>query len=263
MLEDMLDLKIVPISSLYLPSEEFNPTEIYKLSERINREKVQRNPVIISKLADDKYFVIDGVRRVLALSDLGCNHVLAQIVDYFSENVRLLRWAYALFDTTIEELQDMLASVKKVSVSNEETNAIATIYHPNGKMYINGNKEELLSIAPDIVRAFSVKRVTRLAKYHDINDIYHAYGGKNILIEFADIDKKTIADTLIKGKKVSLGHIRHSIRGRILMANVDLALLKSKISADEKNKILEESIRTKMREGGIRYYSEPVFIFNE
>ena len=255
-------MKIVPISSLLLPDEAVNPTEIYRLSERINREKVQRNPIVISKFANERYFVIDGLRRVLALSDLGCAHVLAQIVDYSSENVRLLRWAYALYDTNIDEVQDRISQLKKIKVSDKDEGAIATIYHPDGKLYISGNKDELLSIGPEVVRAFNDKRITRLAKYHDINDIYKAYHG-NILIEFADVDKKQIVERIISGKKISIGHIRHSIRGRILMANVDLALLKSKIPTDEKNKILEDEIRAKMREGGIRYYSEPVFVFNE
>lgn len=263
MLEDIVDLKIIPIDLLYLPQEETNPTEVYRLGERINREKVQRNPIIIAQLEKGKYFVIDGVRRVMALKDLGCSHILAQIIDYFSDNVRLLRWAYTLFDTSIEEVQDRLSTVKKIKVNNSETDAIATIYYPNGKMYVTGDKEDILTLAPEIISAFNDKRIARLAKYHDLNDIYKAYSGNSILIEFADIDKKQIANKLLSQKKISIGHIRHSIRGRILMANIDLALLKSKIPTEEKNRLLEEEIRAKMREGGIRYYSEPVFVFNE
>ena len=262
MLEEMLNLQIVPLASLTLLEEEANPTEIYKLSERINKEKVQRNPIIITKL-ENKYFVIDGLRRVLALHDLGCTHVLAQLVDYFSDDVRILKWAYNIFDTTVDEFKDRISTIKKIKVSESDENIIATVFFNSGKLYINGDKNELLAIAPEIIRAFHDKKVVRLAKYHDPNEIYKAYSNNGLLIEFADIDKEKIVEAILSKKKISLGHIRHSIRGRILMVNVDLALLKSKISTEEKNKILLEEIRTKMREGGIRYYSEPVFIFNE
>lgn len=263
MLENTLNLKIVPIDSLSLPEEEANPTEVYRLGERIGKEKVQRNPITITKLGKDKYFVIDGTKRVMALSDLGCAHVLAQIVDYFSNDVRLLRWVYTLFDTTVNEVRDRLSPMKNIKLSNEEKDAIATIYYNDGKLYISGNKEDILALAPEIIKAFPDKRITRLAKYHDLNDLYKAYNNNGVLIEFADVDKKKIAEQLLSKKRISLGHIRHSIMGRVLLANIDLALLKSKISTEEKNRILEEEIRAKLREGGIRYYSEPVFVFNE
>jgi hypothetical protein len=83
-----LDLDIRPLEAL-LPHEETIPELTTRLAAEIERDGVQRDPVIVDK---ESLTVLDGMHRLESLRRLGAASVVVDLVDYSSPRVKLFRW---------------------------------------------------------------------------------------------------------------------------------------------------------------------------
>lgn len=73
-------IKLLDSNSLY-QHEEIESERYYKLKEKIKNDAVQKNPVIVTPLTEDKYLVLDGAHRSSVIKDLGYDNVLCQVVN--------------------------------------------------------------------------------------------------------------------------------------------------------------------------------------
>ncbi len=73
-----------------LPHEQTIPEHVDKMVREIEREGVQKDPVVID---EDSGTVLDGMHRVAAFSRLGLENAVCCSVDYSSAAVAVSRWA--------------------------------------------------------------------------------------------------------------------------------------------------------------------------
>jgi hypothetical protein len=85
----------------------------------------------------------------------------------------------------------------------------------------------------------------------------------NALVVFPRFQPKDIRTLALNGHKLPTGITRHIIPGRAMRINIPLALLQSAESLEHKNAQLADWMQTKIRERQVRYYHEPVFLFDE
>ncbi len=67
----------------------------------------------------------------------------------------------------------------------------------------------------------------------------------------------------LDGHKLPMGVTRHIIPGRVLRINIPLGMLVRDEPLDAKNAWLDQWMKEKMVERHVRYYQEPVFLFDE
>ncbi len=82
-------LGIRPVSSLR-PHEETIPSHVEKIASEIERDGVQKDPIIIDH---DSATVLDGMHRLAAFGSLGIENTVCCAVEYSSRSVILGRWA--------------------------------------------------------------------------------------------------------------------------------------------------------------------------
>src|SRR5690349_15019809 len=91
-LQDVMpNLQIVPITSL-VPHEEHDAQRSEPLVKRIQESGIWLNPPIVAPMGDGRYVILDGANRHYALSQLGYDYILVQVVDYESSTVQLDTW---------------------------------------------------------------------------------------------------------------------------------------------------------------------------
>ena len=79
MIPSLEDLHLIDLGCLIL-HEAHDEDRLVSLRERIEAEREQRNPVIVSP-HEDRYLVLDGAHRVRALGELGSRFALVQVVE--------------------------------------------------------------------------------------------------------------------------------------------------------------------------------------
>ncbi len=83
-----LEIAIVNVDDLH-PHEEVIPREVKSLSERIYRDNALHHPILVDKNSST---VLDGMHRLAAIKNLGCNKILVCFVDYLNPLIAVHGW---------------------------------------------------------------------------------------------------------------------------------------------------------------------------
>ena len=264
------DLRVVSLDTLILHEREENGRRA-KLRERITNEGKLRNPVIAATIGDEsRLLVIDGAHRYFALRDLGCKDALVQVVDYQDEGIQLYTWC-----RLIPNLADFLAKTKALGLileKVEEKTAIRAL--KSGEAYgyacaadescilLRGNSltlNEKTEILQRILDSCGKLPRVRCEEIEENLKLRNAEGGF-IVGAYTKIEVMELAKSKTK---LPAGTTRHIIPGRVLNMDIPLDFLKSEMPIEEKNKILADRINRLTAEGRVRYYPEPVWLFDE
>mgnify|MGYP001042417740 FL=1 len=264
------DLRIVSLDTLVLHEREENGRR-EKLRERITNEGRLRNPVIAATIGEgERLLVIDGVHRYFALRDLGCRDALVQIVDYQDRRIKLYTWC-----RLIPHLAGFLAKTEALGLRAEKVEEKAAIRAlESGAAYgyaraadkscilIKGNNltlNEKTEILQEILDSCGKLPRVRCEEVDENLKLGYAEGGL-IVGAYTKIEVLELARS---ETKLPAGTTRHIVPGRVLNVDIPLDFLKSEIPTEEKNKILADRINRLTAEGRVRYYPEPVWLFDE
>src|SRR5215207_1963202 len=107
------DLRIVPLASLV--EHEFNDAQRTEpLAKRLEVEGLLKNPPIVAPLEDDdqdRFVVLDGANRTMALNQLGYPHALVQVVPYTNPPVTLTTWHHLICGIAVEAYLECLSEI--------------------------------------------------------------------------------------------------------------------------------------------------------
>jgi len=117
------DLRIVP-SDLLVPHEREDEARTGRLSERIRRSGVLKNPPIVTEARSPErgecFVVLDGANRVSVARDSDLPHFLVQVVRYDDAAVKLTTWHHALSGFPYERLERELQRVPGLTLRLED-----------------------------------------------------------------------------------------------------------------------------------------------
>lgn len=273
-----LILAIVPLRDVLL-HEEIEHKRVDKLMERLRTDRLLKNPPIVTQVKNEgatQYVVLDGASRTSALRALNIPDVLVQIVDYHSPALRLESWNHLLLDITPSELRrefDDLSCVEMVDMDEaqaqrelRERKILAYLKFSDGRfagLRCSSDLAEQARALNEVVRAYESKvelyRVASTALEHPIADPKRMAA----VMVFPRYKPDEIIHLALNGAKVPMGITRHIIPGRALRVNLPLDILESSQSLEEKNAWLEAWLQEKRKNRNVRYYQEPVFLFDE
>jgi hypothetical protein len=272
------EIDVLSISELMLHENE-SVERTAKLQERIRADGFLRNPVIVAKVLHSSrlhYLLLDGIHRISALKNLGCRDVVAQLIDYSSEGVKVEVWHQLIRGVDPVNLSKSLKRVfgktltkKPEAEANELRNKDLILMHlllKNGQSYIIERQSNLQSTTAKI-REF-VKILTSLGEVHRVHEdeaksVLKSSSAATGILFIQPLSKQHIIEIALSETKLPAGITRHIIPCRALGIAVDLALLRAELSTVEKSKLIRLVVNQRIEDERVRFYAEPTFVFNE
>jgi hypothetical protein len=181
---ETINLKLIPVSKL-IPHEETVPHLSDRLTRRMMRDGVQRDPIVVD---EGSMMVLDGMHRLEALRRMGAASAVCFLVDFMGDRVKLFRWFRLVEnpeDELVSEMRQELGMVREVPLVWHDAgfDAGLTLTH-RGRAYASVTEEGAVT-ATKAVRAFD-----RVAK------------SAGAWIEY--VDEGTASPDLLKGNYMAL-----------------------------------------------------------
>jgi hypothetical protein len=245
------NLLLVDLECLFL-HEAHDEDRLLRLRERMRAEGEQRNPVIVSPY-EDRYLVLDGAHRVRALGELGSHFALVQTVD---PPEKAEGWGHLLDGIEIAEL----GNIGGIEVSEKPGPApLAKVETADGILSISAHEEglegwvralwDLQSFYP---KAGLVRRVEPDGAFHLSRD--------EVLIRYRTFTPGDLAAIVDSGAVLPAGITRFRVQERVLGVRYPLHRMQNG-DADTRNAELREFVEGRWNENRVRYYGEPVILF--
>jgi hypothetical protein len=246
------DLFLVDLGCLIL-HEAHDEDRLARLRGRIEAEGEQRNPVIVSP-HEDRYLVLDGAHRVRALRELGSRFVLVQAVE---PPEKAEGWGHLLNGVGPAELGD----IEGIEVAHSPVNTpLAEVERAgDGTIFLSTTREglqgrvralwELQSYYPEgvVVRRVEPDGTARLSD-------------GEALIRYHPFTPKELAEIVDSGTVLPAGITRFRVRERVLGVRYPLDRMMDG-EPRARNAELREFIESRWEENRVRYYGEPVVLF--
>ncbi|HET6661593.1 MAG TPA: ParB N-terminal domain-containing protein [Rubrobacter sp.] len=252
MIPSLEDLLLVDLGCLIL-HEAHDEDRLARLRERMEAEREQRNPVIISP-HEDRYLVLDGAHRIRALGELGSRFALVQVVE---PPEKAEGWGHLLKGVGRDELDN----IEGIEVSDGPGDApLAEVETAGGETLLLSAKEDglrgrvraLWGLQSFYPRGVVVRRV-------EPDGAVHLSGGE-ALIRYRSFTPGELAEIVDSGSVLPAGITRFRVRERVLGVRYPLDRM---MEGDPiaRNAELREFVESRWNENRVRYYGEPVVLF--
>lgn len=249
MISTLNDLRIVPTARLIL-HEAHDPGRLARLRERMEAEGVQRNPIIVSPYGED-YLVLDGAHRLNALEGLGCGLALVQTVELqeIAES-----WGHILDGLHISGLR----GVDEVEATDSESWLARLATYDGGETFLRTRKEGL---AADVEALWGLQAVYPEGVVHRVDsEAPVELKAGEAMIRYRTFTPQELVEVVRLGNVLPAGITRFRVRERVLGVRFPLEKLRDGVP-EERNAELKASVRRFWDENRIRYYGEPVVLF--
>jgi hypothetical protein len=272
------DLRIVLLNQL-IPHEKFDHQRLDPLIESLKREGVLKNPPIVTALNNGSqiYVVLDGANRATALSKMGLQYALVQVIDYDSDKVQLLTWYHVVSQADREQIIQHLKNIAGLElIPSQLIHARAELARHNILAYVlfaNGDVITLRVASADlrqrndllhqVVDGYIQSGRLDRTNSDNLNQLLEMYPNMTAAFIFPQYTPAEILDLTQAGMTIPPGLTRHIVHGRALHLKYPLDKLSDSRSLEEKNIDLREWVQDGFRKRKIRFYAESVFIFDE
>jgi hypothetical protein len=246
------DLLLVDLDCLIL-HEAHDEDRLARLRKRIESEGEQRNPVIVSP-HEDRYLVFDGAHRVRALAELGFSFALVQAVE---PPEKAEGWGHLLNGVGPAELDD----IEGLEVSDRPVpTPLAEVETADGgKIFLSakedglrGRVRALWGLQSFYPKGVVVRRVEPDGKAR--------LSGGDALIRYHSFTPGELAEIVDSGTVLPAGITRFRVRERVLGVRYPLdRMMEGEPRA--RNAELREFVESRWEENRVRYYGEPVVLF--
>jgi len=269
-----ITLRVVCVEDILL-HEGHDPIVVKKLAERLHQDRVLRNPPIVAE-ADGRYIVLDGATRTSAFKHLGIPHVLVQVVDYAARNICLDSWYHLIQNMSPGDLLAHIETLPGVTVERVDVKqadhdlalhqAMCYVMLRNGATYAVRGAQDLETNVTQlnrIVEFYRGKADVYRAVTTELDILLREYPDLAMLIVFPRYSPFEVTRLALNGAKLPMGITRHLIGGRAIGINIPLDQLLTDESLEAKNTWLQKWLMQKIHERKVRFYQEPVFVFDE
>ena len=251
MIPSLNDLRLVELERLIL-HEAHDEDRLASLRRRIESEGEQRNPVIVSSQGDC-CLVLDGAHRVRVLKELGCRFVLAQ----FSEPPeRAQSWAHLLDGLGLDKLR----RVEGIEVSERQGGArLAEVEFAGGKRISLRSREEGLLAEVQALWALQSLYPEGVVRRVEPNGALALAEGE-AMVRYRPFVPEELVEIVRSGAVLPAGITRFRVRERVLGVRYPLEKMQNG-DAPTRNAELRTFVERLWGENRIRYYEEPVVLF--
>ncbi len=280
-----LRLKIVPAADVLL-HEQTDERRVARLRDALQGAGQLRNPPIVARTADGRYAVLDGATRTTALKHMGMRYILVQSVPYASGEIDLQAWYHVLPDQASKAAfayvmeHSTLAhtvTVEEARTALAERRATAALVHRDGMAtMLVLDTERPWSVSDAAHESTSASSILRglVATYGGAGEIYRIVHDNLVeivqndatcpcVVMFPTFTPEEILGVAASGDLLPAGITRHLIPGRALNVNIPLERLASPEDEIAENAWLRTWLSERILSKKVRYYHEPVFVFDD
>ena len=272
---ELPDLRILSLSQLYF-HEEPDEERLLNLVNRLGSEAVLKNPPIVADPSDSgKFLILDGANRITALSKLNFEHIPVQVIKLEDENLVINCWHHAIekfdrlfFEKKLSELTEITIS-KKRHLPDHASHApsfLCALTFSNGESSMVNNDSDLLrqvELLTMITDFYLHTPCYDRVSYLNLEHLAHNYPDFKTVIQFRLFSAGELMQVVNSGQKLPAGITRVILPKRALGLNINLEMLKSSLTLEEKNHWLQEMIHKMVTNKSLRFYQEPTFVFDE
>ena len=272
---DIFQLQIIPLNKIKA-QERFDESRARGLSERLKKEKILKNPLIVANLYGDNFVQLDGMNRLSAFKMLGFDSIVCQIVDYQDmDNVELGSWIH-LFNAKQPDFLSTIAKIKGLNINQgkmdqvknryiqslgpDRISVIVTLNYQISTVTAGGVLLDKVNRINEIVNAYDniVRDVLpQRSKKEDIKFLFNEHTDCNIMTVFPTFTRHQIIKVVNSGGLFPPGITRHIIKRRCMNLNLPLSFFADKSSVRKKNEFLEKIVFKRK----FRVYEEPTVYF--
>lgn len=249
MISSLNDLRIVPLGRLIL-HEAHDGNRLARLRERMEAEGVQRNPVIVAPHGEE-YLVLDGAHRLQTLKELGCSLILVQLAEppEVAES-----WGHVLDGGRLSGLRN----VEEVEVSDKDSWLARVTSSEGDEVFLRSREEGL---------AAEVETLWGLQALYPEGVVYRVGSEAPVELEageavilYRHFTPGELVEVVRLGRVLPAGITRFRVSERVLGVRFPLEKLRDG-DPDERDAELKVFVRKLWDENRIRYYDEPVVLF--
>lgn len=235
------DLRIVPIAAV-LPHEVADTRREQRIEQRLQRDGVLRDPVMVGSIPElDRFILLDGTNRRLALQQLGYPLILVQVLNYADHHaVGLRTWCHAV-ELPLDRILAGAYAIPGVEIRPLVPLGAADALHDQATLalLLDRARHYVLSRLPGsaVPRAEQLRSLVSAYEPHmvreDCNpDEIEAQAAavppdvSRSLVAFPPITRGQVVQMALEGALIPAGITRHVIRsGRALRVNIPLEML--------------------------------------
>jgi hypothetical protein len=276
MIPSLPNLQILPIESLIL-HEDHDMQRSLPLVEKLRSQGIIRNPPIVMPLNDgtERYMVLDGANRVTSLCEMEFPHIVAQVVEANNQHVNLQTWNHVVWGISPKSLMASLHKIKGVELVKVNTHKSldAPKYLPMQARFSDGRffilKETPSDLAVHIKTLHKIVNTYKTRASLDrtsqtlIDSFKKVYPDLTALFIFPGFKIKTVLKLAGQGIVLPTGITRFTVSPRALHLNYPLHELSSAKPLEYKQDYLNHWIEGRVKNKGVRLYSEATFLFDE
>ena len=275
---ELPDLQIVSCSALQ-PHEWVDEQRAVPLVERMEEEAILRNPPVVIPAGDraERFVVLDGANRTVAMRLMGLPHALVQVVHAGGTTVQLKTWNHVVTEIATPRLVEVIEGFPEIApIPSDEERAtfnlsaggtLATLVLPGGKVLeVVGETAPLEWSVRNLNRLVesyqSISRVERIssAQARGLERLYPGFAG---MIVFRPFEIEEVVAAAATGLLLPAGLTRFVISPRALRVDYPLELLAKDEPLEMKRQALGEWLRQRIGGRHVRFYAESTFLFDE
>lgn len=252
-------LRVVPLERM-CRHEEIDPLRVKRLVERIGAEGIQVNPMVCSEAPSGELVVLDGATRTEALEQLGMEHAVVQIVE--PGRAALETWHHVVRDCTPAELIGAIETNNELILADSEfTPRVHT--KDGATRSVLGNGISPNATLGALVHAYTGRWTVNRVTDPDTKAVAWRFPKWCAILEYPALTVEDVMKAAVGEDLLPAGITRFLIPERALRLNIDLSLLGSDRTLEEKQQSLNELLEQRANEGRIRRYEETVFILDD
>ena len=251
MIRSLKDLLVVELDRLIL-HESYDAKRLARLRRRVEAEKFQQNPVIVSAFEDD-YLVLDGVHRVRGMAEIGCRFILVQVVELPD---KAEGWAHLLRGVTPQKLE----TLENIETPSGTGSHLADVEYADGGHALVESGDR--SLAGQVAALWGLQSL-----YPEEEVVRRVEGGTRVnleageaLIHYRDFTPQELVEVVRAGSILPAGITHFRVRERVLGIRFPLEKLRGG-NLDGRNKELESLVAERWEQNRVRYYDEPIVLF--
>jgi L-serine kinase (ATP) / ParB family transcriptional regulator, heme-responsive regulator len=276
MIASIPTLKILPLERLIL-HEDHDLQRTLPLVAKLRAQGILRNPPIVMPLTDGsgRYMVLDGANRVTSLRELEFPHTVAQVVEASYPHVNLQTWNHVVWGMSTSTLMRSLRKVKGIKLIQvvPHQSLDAPKYVPlqirlsDGRLFIIDEAPSDLPTHIDtlhqIVNTYKTRASLDRTSQTLVDSFKKLYPDLTALFIFPSFKIKTVLKLAARDIVLPTGITRFTVSPRALHLNYPLHELSSGKPIEYKEAYLQHWVEERVKNKGVRHYTEATFLFDE
>lgn len=252
-------LRVVPLDQIRR-HEEIDPIRLGRLRDRIGVDGIQVNPMVCAEARSGELVLLDGATRTEAMKELGLQHAVVQVVD--GSHATLETWHHVIRDCPSEAIVAAIEAQPHLELTGAGSAPLVHVVEGTYRSVTSSALSPNATLSALVHTYIGKRKVSRIID-PSTEQVGWEFPDWSVVVEFPTLTVDDVLSAAVGQDLLPAGITRFLVDDRALRLNIDLDLLLSDRSREEKQEQLDQLLEQRAHEGRIRRYEEPVYILDD